>query len=69
MLTCAFGCRCACGAVDQDLGPVEKVYQMVLPPKFKPITQDDFYHVDAADHCDVEFSRKELLWGSDLPEC
>lgn len=33
------------GAVDLDLGPVEQAYQMVLPPKFKPIVQDDFYHV------------------------
>lgn len=33
------------GAVDQDLGTVEVPYQMVLPPKFEPLTEEDFYHV------------------------
>lgn len=33
------------GAVDLDLGPVTEAYQMVLPPTFAPITQDDAYHV------------------------
>jgi hypothetical protein len=33
------------GAIDLDLGPVTEAYQMVLPPTFAPITQDDAYHV------------------------
>lgn len=33
------------GAIDEDLGIVEKAYQMVLPPKFEPITKEDLYHV------------------------
>ena len=33
------------GAVDLELGPVTEAYQMVLPPTFAPITQDDAYHV------------------------
>lgn len=33
------------GAVDLDTGVVEQAYQMVLPPKFAPITDDDLKHV------------------------
>lgn len=33
------------GAVDLELGPVTEAYQMVLPPTFAPITQDEAYHV------------------------
>lgn len=33
------------GAVDLDTGVVEQAYQMVLPPKFQQITDEDLYHV------------------------
>lgn len=33
------------GAVDLDTGVVEQAYQMVLPPKFAPLTDDDLKHV------------------------
>jgi len=33
------------GAVDLDTGVVEQAYQMVLPPKFTPISNDDLLHV------------------------
>lgn len=33
------------GAVDLDTGVVEQAYQMVLPPKFTPISDDDLLHV------------------------
>lgn len=54
------------GAVDLDLGPVEKAYQMVLPPKFKPITQDDFYHVTPLTTVLWSSVEKELAAGGAL---
>lgn len=33
------------GAIDLDTGVVEQAYQMVLPPKFTPISNDDLHHV------------------------
>lgn len=33
------------GAVDMDTGVVDQAYQMVLPPKFTPISNDDLHHV------------------------
>lgn len=33
------------GAIDLDTGVVEQAYQMVLPPKFTPISDDDLLHV------------------------
>ena len=56
------------GAVDLDLGSVEQAYQMVLPPKFKPLTQDDFYHITpltTALWSSVEGAGG--WWGSNLP--
>lgn len=54
------------GAVDLDLGPVEQAYQMVLPPKFTPITQDDFYHVTPLTTVLWSAVEKELAAGGSL---
>ncbi|RDD49938.1 hypothetical protein [Aeromonas sp. ARM81] len=54
------------GAVDLDLGPVEQAYQMVLPPKFKPLTQDDFYHVTPLTTALWSSVEKELAAGGAL---
>lgn len=54
------------GAVDLDLGPVEQAYQMVLPPKFKPITKDDFYHVTPLTTALWSSVEKELAVGGAL---
>ena len=56
------------GAVDLDLGSVEQAYQMVLPPKFKPLTQDDFYHITPLTTALWVRSRGAGgWWGSNLP--
>ncbi|RWT29229.1 hypothetical protein DN612_16540 [Aeromonas caviae] len=54
------------GAVDLDTGPVEQAYQMVLPPKFKPLTQDDFYHVTPLTTALWSSVEKELAAGGAL---
>ncbi|MGX5835048.1 hypothetical protein ACWIJ6_13060 [Aeromonas piscicola] len=54
------------GAVDLDLGPVEQAYQMVLPPKFKPLTQDDFYHITPLTTALWSSVEKELAAGGAL---
>lgn len=54
------------GAVDLDLGPVEQAYQMVLPPKFKPITKDDVYHVTPLTTALWSSVEKELAVGGAL---
>ena len=54
------------GAVDLDLGSVEQAYQMVLPPKFKPLTQDDFYHITPLTTALWSSVEKELAAGGAL---
>jgi len=54
------------GAVDLDSGPVEQAYQMVLPPQFKPVTQDDFYHVTPLTSVMWSTVEKELATGGPL---
>lgn len=54
------------GAVDLDTGPVEQAYQMVLPPQFKPVTQEDFYHVTPLTSVMWSTVEKELASGGPL---
>ncbi len=54
------------GAVDLDTGAVEQAYQMVLPPQFKPVTQDDFYHVTPLTSVMWSSVEKELASGGPL---
>ena len=54
------------GAVDLDSGPVEQAYQMVLPPQFKPVTQEDFYHVTPLTSVMWSTVEKELASGGTL---
>ncbi|MNQ09690.1 hypothetical protein D3C85_225110 [compost metagenome] len=54
------------GAVDLDSGPVEQAYQLVLPPQFKPVTQEDFYHVTPLTSVMWSTVEKELANGGPL---
>jgi len=54
------------GAVDLDSGPVEQAYQMVLPPQFKSVTQEDFYHVTPLTSVMWSTVEKELASGGPL---
>lgn len=54
------------GAVDLDTGPVEQAYQMVLPPQFKPVTEEDFFHVTPLTSVMWSSVEKELASGGPL---
>lgn len=54
------------GAIDLDLGKVEQAYQMVLPPKFTPISNADLHHVTPLTTVLWSYVEKELATSGTL---